>query len=510
LKGGKLLIEQNYKACQNKYVNHGEKKLMKRAIIITTISLLVCSHSALAERSLAFIGGGGEPENLNTTIFDETLNSLDKYLQKNRWKSTISFNGAHSQTEAIMTMKFPDALSKNNFTPNNYNAIIKNYENQIATGQLKAGDQLMVIIDSHGAMKTNRESTHQIAVGAQTRQTSLNDLSGAKTISLDSLSNLSKLANSKGVKLAIIDFSCHSGNSLSLANEKTCVISSTGTNHFGYNTFSEAFIEKMKEGKSLEEVFLNTRKEITDNSFPMISTPEGLAINKDFYPVITPYLYYYDKNPLHDKMSDYLQETTNQEGLCRRNNQFNELLQQLESLKAISILNMTNNIPDVSRIKSLIVDYKAKQDRYINVLRSWGVLELERKETLIGIAKDGKKEEKMKGTYSWKEILESNFEVALKNIKSARATSKDAAYSLMLDASIDMHSKALTKQKEIIAQYPNLKEYKNKFNDKLTEMESSYDVANQIAKEERKLYGIMYSNLKSQKKESSPCKDFIL
>jgi hypothetical protein len=412
-----------------------------------------------------------------------------------------------------MEMKFPDAINKSSFTKNNYNVIIKNYEEQIKSGQMKAGDQLMLMIDTHGAVNSPGESTHQIATGSASDHLDLNNLAGSTNVSMDALKNLTVLARQKGIKLAIIDFSCHSGNSLSLANENTCVISSTGTTHFGYNTFSENFIDKMKRGKSLEDVFLDTRKSTTDNSYPMISTPEGIAINKDIYPNLTPYLYYYEADPNLDKMTNYLLEASTNGGLCTRKNQYDELQRQLESLRAASTLNMNKNIPEINRIKNLIAQYKEKQDRYISLARNWGTAELSHTETFSGTGTAGKKSSTMTGNFTWQQMIETDYDGIIKNVTNAKKSTKDPFTQAQFQSSIEMHSKARDKKNEILSLYPNLKDYKQKFKEQVNEMQGTYAIANQIALEERKLYDSMYSNLRSEKKankQSSACKEFML
>lgn len=485
------------------------KHLIPAALLIMSP---LFSNVALAEKNLLLFGAGGEPKNSSTTIFDNTLNEMDKFLETNKWQTVVSFNGGHSQTEAIMTMKLSDAKIKTSFTMNNYNNLIKAYEQKLKNGEIKAGDQLMIMIDTHGAEKGSRDqnSTHEIAVGQAPAATNLNDLSGTQTVSLDTLRTLSALAKEKGVKLAIMDFSCHSGNSLALANENTCVISSTGPNHFGYNTFSSNFIQKMKAGKSLEDVFLAVRKETNDNSFPMISSEEGKAINRDFYPTITPYLYYYERDQKLDKMTDYLLASSSSNGICLRKNQYDNLLAQLENLRAVSALNASKSMPEIEKIKGLINEYKARQDRYINLVRSWGTDELNRKETFTGHGTVGKKKEMMTGNYTWKQLIESDFDTVIKNVSSAKLGTRDPSTQAQFQASIDMHTKAREKQQEILARYPNLKNYKQKFREAISDLQGTYAVANKIALEERKLYDNMYTNLRQEKKTNNACRNFVL
>jgi len=479
-----------------------------------TFALLLplITSTAHAEKNLILLGGGGEPKNMSTTIFDNTLTEMDKFLNTNKWKSVISFNGGHTQTDAMITMKFDNAAVKTSFSQNNYNTIIKAYEQKIKNGEIKSGDQLMIMIDTHGAEKNSKDqaSTHEIAVGQAPATTNLNSLEGTPTVSLDTLRTLTELAKEKGIKLAIMDFSCHSGNTLALANENTCVISSTGTKHFGYNTFSETFIQNMKAGKSLEDVFLTVRKETRDNSFPMISSAEGKAINQEFYPAITPYLYYYEREQRLDKMTDYLLASSTNLGVCQRKNQFDDLMGQLESLRALNMLNANKSMPEIERIKSLLVEYKSKQDRYINLVRSWGAPELDRKESFTGVGVSGKRKESMTGNYTWKNLVEMDFDTIIKNVSSAKLGTKDPQTQAQFQASIDMHTKARDKQREILARYPNLKGYKQKFSEAIQDFQGTYAIANKIALEERKLYDNMYTNLRQEKKTSNPCRGFVL
>jgi hypothetical protein len=267
----------------------------------------------------------------------------------------------------------------------------------------------------------------------------------------------------------------------------------------------------MKPGKSLEDVFLETRKNTNDNSFPMISTPEGLSINKDIYPNITPYLYDYNKEAYLDKMSDYLLSTASNEAYCARQFQYDSLQKQLENLKAISALNMSAYAPQINRIKNLIKNYKAKQDDYINFLRAMGAGELKRKETFTGSFMLKNKEIKDEGNYTWKEIIEADFDSQIKTNAEYRDISKDSAAKARFAASVDMYTKARKKQQEILTRYPKIKSYQTLFKEQISAINGTTELSNEIALEERDLYDNLYKNARdSNKSENSACKDFIL
>jgi hypothetical protein len=493
---------------------------MKKLIILSlACSLNLAAQTTSPVRSLVLFGGGGEPVKNSSTIFDRDLNSLATFLDTNKWNSDISFNGGHSDTEAIIASKFPSTTTKNAFTENNYKLLIKKYEDQIKSGTLKSGDQLMLMIDTHGAMQSPSETTHQIAIGRATTSLDLNSLSNVRNTNLDHLKNLTMLAKEKGIKLAILDFSCHSGSSLSLANEGTCVIAASGPKHLANTLFADNFFKELKAGRSLEDVFLATRKADYTNSYPMISTAEGQVINKNIYPNITPYIYSFNHSARGDKMENYLIDASTQVGYCAHQDQFLELQKQLDSLSKI------NNTPEIDQIKKLVEQYKAQQDKYIDLARSWGASNLTKEEHFIGSftvetpvpSKAGTlvirtRTNTMKGDYTWQELLEADFDTVINNVTKARETA-DPEFKAQLEASIDMHTKARNKQQEILSLHPNLKDLRKKFNEQLLEVKEGDNMAYKIAAEERKLYQSMYDSLKLDPKvniQKNPCKDFVL
>jgi hypothetical protein len=487
--------------------------------------LLAVTTNALASRSIIVLGGGGESIQKQDTLFDGALNNLSNYFQQpeNRWdETTISFDGGHPVTEAIINSKFTGAQTAQ-FTEANYNSIVKKYIEKIET--MNKGDQLLIMLDSHGAEKSSAtpELTHQLAVSSSQGENNLNDLSKTVNISLDNLKTLSNLALKKGVNLAIIDFSCHSGNSLSLANSQTCVISSTGPKHFSYANFSDAFIKNMKKGQSLEDVFLTTRKSDNMPTYPMISTPEGMSITQDFYEALRPYLYSYNPKESEDKMVKYILEASSEQATCKRENDYNSLMKNLDHLLQISLFNMGQNIPEITNLKTLIAKYKEQQDAYIALAKKMGAPELQRTEQVTGHASkhrmfQGKEvfQHQPLSKHTWKEILATNYDLTLKNLNENLAKERAKNKSTIDDqapflASIDAFTQEKRIQEKILAQYPALKNIKENLTKQVAQMEKTQETAQAIAAEEKKLYQRLYSNLKAANpKTDDPCKKFIL
>ena len=241
--------------------------------IVLLLFIMVLGSSAQTSH-LAIIGGGGEAKG-SSTIFDGDLKHISKFARMNpNWITTSSFNGGHSETENIIKSNLN--ITNEPFTKNSCEQLIKT-----TNGELKSGDQLLIHINSHGARRdVSTEKTHKIA----TAESALENYEtiGGSTVGLDYLKKLTELANHKGIKLAIIDFSCHSGSTLNIANKNTCVITSTGPNHYGYTgsdqTFTSLFNSKLEKGKSLEEIYLEAREKYFDKSFPMIFSPQGKIV----------------------------------------------------------------------------------------------------------------------------------------------------------------------------------------------------------------------------------------
>ncbi len=262
---------------------------MKLAALILFFTPIAFAQAP--SRHFIYLGGGGDPEG-ETTIFDYKIERLGNFVRRSEGMNTsVSFNGGHTQTEKLLRSNFTGDVT--NFSPQNFENVISRYEQQIRNGDVPPGGQMMVMIDSHGSEPTSSSRTHYVSSGG--RATNLLSLAGGSRVNLDRLENLAKLAQEKNIKLAILDFSCHSGASLSLANSSTCVIAASGPQSFAYGgasatAFSNAFVNRMAPGKNLEEIYLEARMASTDMGFPMISTAEGVRAQSEIYPVLRRYL----------------------------------------------------------------------------------------------------------------------------------------------------------------------------------------------------------------------------
>jgi hypothetical protein len=475
----------------------------QRRMLLFLIALLVANDSYAGERYLLLMGGGGEPAEKASTIFDPGLQGIGGFLSSSSWHSDVRFNGGHSETEGILKNDFKNSSSVGAFTVDSYNAMINKYKQQLQSGAIHSGDELMVMIDTHGGANEG-EKTHSVCVGQAPSAMNLTTLKGASTVNLDSLQDLKALAEAKGVKLAIVDLSCHSGNTLALADDKTCVVSATGPKHFGYSGFADIFSGQMKPGRSLEDVFLATRgSESGTEDFPMISTPAGKELNDRLYAAATPYLYSSDADANLNKLSPYLEDAA--EKNCSPDQDPTAIAAQIQQLKSV----LNDRSVDTRDLTKLLDAYKKKQDGIVNTLRAWGAPKLNTKESCTVAQKDnGHRTTEYTLDFTWGELIRTDFQKNIDYLSSQVPMEHFSADRATLQASISCMKKFVAKTQEIESRFPELAGYGDKFKNLVAQMGDTHNLAGQIGDEYRKIYDSLYKDISKSDKGPNACKDF--
>lgn len=480
---------------------------MYKNLLFTALILSIATTSAFAANHMLVIGGGGEPAG-SSTNFDRRIGQLGLNLQETKWNYEISFNGGHSTTEQILRTNYPSpAAPITDFTVEEYNRLLKDYKNKILSGKIKAGDQLMVLTSSHGSANTKGTLTHSIAAKGGPI-TDYNSLKGSAIVNLDHLAEIVKLTNERGIKLAIVDLSCHSGNTQALKknNPNACIITSTGPIHYGFSgqsAFTEKFIQNLKAGTNLEEAFLKGRIQSSDPAYPMISTEANDQIVQEVYESITPYLYYY--NPKTDKMTDYIVETANSDLMCKRENDFKKLISQIEKLQ--SVFNSKSNSFNPNALKDLLVNYKQSQDQVLKASMAMGAENLSKKEVFT-LPANRKPLTGFKLEYTWKELLELDVDKRIADYEKFKQFSSSPIAKADNQAAIDFLKTVNAKKQSIITQYPKLKNFKESVKSLVTGMNNTRKIADQVALQERQLYEELYRR-KQNNSSNNPCRNFV-
>lgn len=458
-------------------------------------------------KEMYYIGAGGEPIG-EKTIFDGSIKLIGKFINNSDWKTTISLDGGHATTEALISKQFDKARNLGPFKKENYEKLIKEMISKIESGQLGNGDQLMITIDTHGA-KNKGEKTHDIALSSGSI-TNYETLLGVDTVNLDDLEKLIELANQKGIKLAVIDFSCYSGNLLNIKNDNICMISATspdfpswtGINETFFSTttwsFSDKFINSLKKGKNLEDLFLTSMENsIAERpDFPMISSPEGQVIHAMLYDQLKPFLY----NNSEFKDLYYSNQDKLENLICsldQKHEDLKSILVQVASMKDIY-----TQLSDFKELNKALDQYRDYQKSYERALTLSKTIDSDFQKI---IATDYPLEvENLKGaTGSFFLRGDSEARINLYYPKDKR-TNSESEKKFIKSMERNMQIK-----KEILAKLsPDKIALLKKMDDVEKDKDTASKLAGKISLEMKKAFSKMYRQ--NRKATSNPCRDFIL
>lgn len=490
----------------------------KTLFIIFSCLLL---NTVEASNHLILLGGGGETDckadattgpsakpNCDQTIFDSGIRELSNKLDFTSWKYEISFDGGHLKTENILTNNYPiPQAPTTNFTVTNFNNILKSYEQKIISGKIKSGDKLLIFIAAHGDIKRAGQITHSIAAEGSFDKANKDNLDITSLVSLDQLSTLVKLADKYDVKLGIVDFSCRSGNTLALAqnSKNTCVISGTGLGHYAYigtTGFSGRFLTSLTSGKNLEEMFLKARRISLHPEYPMISTEMNEKIVDFTYKSITPYLF---NTEGHDLLTEYMIMSSSPQTMCKRDEQFGDLIKQISSLEDLTARNFFKY--DGSEFKRLLTLYKKNQDQILSKLTNNNKkLENVEKFTLMMKPK-GKPQKPLDLELTWQKILSIDIDSIIKRFETFSQETETTEAKETNQYVADIYKQVALKKNEILKTDPKLLNVRENTKKLVSLMEDTKGLSEKIIAEEKLMYDMLY---KKYAKESATnnCREF--
>lgn len=333
---------------------------LSRALIlhflIGLMTLLITSPTWAGDKYMFVFGGAGDPPD-EKNDFTKDFIASGQFAGKNGWIPQVLFNGAHP--EDLESLTDATKLSASPFSQENYLLSLKWLSNQA-----KPKDKVLIVINSHGQIQTTGESSHKVAC---------ND----GDCSLDQLKSVVKNLESRNVQVAIADFSCYSGATLSLASSKTCVITGASQDDTGFSGFSGHFLNSMKPGKSLEDVFLQARMQSDSYGRPEISSIAGLTTKNKI-----------EKIDRESKVSVKLDRTAvvTNAPLCAQTAALREQLKTIQELKDIQSQSEAYDYVDASekyqkvyqQAQALAVKIKSLEERPVidstGLMWTWGGL----------------------------------------------------------------------------------------------------------------------------------------
>ncbi|MBO9666716.1 MAG: hypothetical protein J7501_07860 [Bdellovibrio sp.] len=384
--------------------------------------------------------------------------SFLKGTQAGGWDTTTYFDGGHRMSDAIANQLTRGRNAQ--MTSKNLNDEIDNLNAKIEKGTLGKDDQLLIALATHGRPR-NGQDTHEVdTVGGQ--------------FNLDKLQEVQKLAEAKGVKLAIIDMSCYSGNTLSLASDKTCVVSSATSENVGYNGTGTSLTDQIGKKKNLEQAFLDARQDprLINPDAPQISTAAGKVAGTATRGLSEGML-------IRDQLQGSL-EANSCEPLDKQ-----KFAKLIADLKAVSDAANGKKSADPleGELAQAIQDYNNKRQQALDsftlsqALNTKTCAMVNQKESCFTLSK-------------WQEMLK-NIEQGVPGFKEKWVQGFKEAAKKILSTS----------------EYAQYKEARDAYDTKAKDL---YTQAAGVAKVERKIYRKIYEKQSAQSKGPNPCKDFQL
>lgn len=437
---------------------------MFNRLFLVILIFAVTSVTYANKKEVIFFGGGGEPAG-DSTIFDRGVSTFMPFMPGSGWTVRPYFNGGHKRSENIARMKFGN--NNKPMTSQNVRAEILSLRKRIESGDLKQGDQLMLTIYTHGATPKSGQQSHSVSTTDG-------------TFDLDEVIALRDLAERKGVKLAIVDMSCHSGNTLKLSSDKTCVVSATGEG-LGYNTSSESMGMNLIRGSNLEMAFIRARRTPVGAS-PQISSPAGKKT-------------YAATKFLHESMEENSRLSARKDpNFCygSENEEFKKLARNISDIRKNSIYDQVSN--------------------YFGITAGTAQGMTDKMQTALDNYANGRK--KLQDSFDAMEALNPRSCRALGN-NSLCGKNENFEYGYSLLAKMKAEGKlekAREAELEVYKQHiesPEFKKWKQAQDDYKTQP-SIYPLAKDVGRAERDIYEQVYLENAKDNREPNPCKDFVL
>ena len=487
---------------------------MKQSFI-SLYFFLVCSLAAHAEgqnKYLYVMGGTGDTQG-SQTMFDQSIENLADFANQKKWETKISFDGGHAETEKIISDKFPKKAVVGPFAQINFDKTIDDIVEKIENASVSDKKQIMIVVDSHGIVRMDNETSHSIGVAS-----SPESAGGIAflPVSLDTLKPIIEKAKEKNVKVAIFDGSCYSGATQDLANDNTCVISSASVDLPAYSfrdniqarkegksSFSGNFFEYIKTGKNLEEVYLQARRESALPDFPMISTAAGKAANSKLAALTDSYMRF-DGIPDMPSFSQQYAGDDFEKVKCATRDNFHKMESTLDEIgRAFQAGQLGSAIAEA---KTALKEYRDFQIQYESAHEKTQGIESKFNDM---ISKENGDLFKDKMGLA---AIGANYDKAIQFYQKSYEKLADEDEKKFYKETID----SIKKQKAIVDGFtqklsPEEKSALSHYQKKLKEAaEKTYPLATHLSIKLRKVYDQFYLAEANSAGAKNPCRDFVL
>lgn len=426
--------------------------------------VLFFSNSAWSNTTFGYFFGGGGDVSKKETIFFGDLEKFSAVSTKKNWSTQYVHNGGHSEDDAWLRKNAPGKAT--NFSASKFDDTIDEIKKKITDKKIKKNDQLLIFIATHGEEKVQGQSGHEVLT-----------VDGAINTLSRNLIEMRDLAEKNDIKLAIVDNSCHSGPTLDLGTDKTCVVT-MASDDVAYVGDSFRFLEAMNSEENLEEAFLKSR--FVENAHvqpgqPQISTESGRQVGRIMSSFSEDLNDYFDsKEPVFD--SSNCQKRSNN-------------IADIEKL--LAKINSTAPLFSDSQIKAYAKELKGYRDLENEAIGMFNKTRNLDKQVCFNLSSG------FKSCLNFSE-LEFN-----ESFNQGEIDKKKDPYG------VSQETLANLKRIKASDQY---KKYKGETEKMKQKGRKVYEQSKEISKIEREIYSKLYSQLSQRngKEKNNPCRDFKL
>ena len=455
----------------------------------------LCFAGGAGDKVMFVFGASGDPKDKPGTIFDAAIGKLGSYSSHADWNSFVYLDGGHPATEQAAKDAFPFASERGPFTTENFEKSRSEWIHFLTPGNCPK--QMMVYIDSHGLASANQEDTHSVSIGPNP----------GDHASLDNLQSLVRDAQVCNTKLAIIDMSCFSGASQSLAGPGVCVISATTADNYGFADFGELFAQSMQPGKNLEQVFLEARSLSASAATPQISTPMGQELMQMEKSGLTGFLL---TNPSNLSVSLLTQLIDQESKACDQKNAPEvRLKNQLTELRKL-LGPGADQDPDFQNLTVALTQYQAQQSAIEQSVQARNQI-LSRRELIdIPYRKKNGQLGHVRGEEWWSSLLSPYRDKILETAKTKMATPGRFDDPNELKAEVEYLEKTIQLRDKIRRENPDLKWSLDYTGDTMKALAPEKQTIPEIVGLERKVYDKIYRREQKNGKDVNACQNFTL
>jgi hypothetical protein len=190
--------------------------------LMTASLFLLIARSALGASGYALVWGGSC--NWNDVDFKAPMVGEAQTLSSRGWNVTLGFDKNPNEIEPSLLIGYRGTVQDGS------KKTLFDFLDQVQS-QAKKGQEVLIVVETHGSEETSKQAHEWVLPDCSRLSVDDKDLQ-------DKLAQLQK----KGIRIAVSDESCFSGNSVSHLQNYGCVLSNQGNNESAGSAFANSVV----------------------------------------------------------------------------------------------------------------------------------------------------------------------------------------------------------------------------------------------------------------------------